>query len=53
MVLARGVDHCRAGADVHRTPLYSFEPDHAFASGLELAMIFAPTLAIMTRICWS
>lgn len=48
MVLARGVDHCRAGDDAHRILLSSFNPEQPLASGLELAMIFTPGLMIMS-----
>lgn len=50
MLLARGVDHCRAGDDAHRIPFNNFDPEQPLASGLELAMIFAPALVIMSRI---
>ena len=50
MFLARGVDHCRGGDDAHRIPLSNFNPEHPLAKGLELAMIFAPALVIMSRI---
>lgn len=49
MVLARGVDHCRAGDDVQRVPLGVFKPEHPLASLLELAIVFAPALMNMSR----
>lgn len=51
MFLARGVDHCRAGDDAHRIPSNIFIPERPLANGLEVAMIFAPALVIMSRIC--
>lgn len=50
MILARGVDHCRAGDDAHRIPFDSSNPEHPLASGLELVNIFALALAIMSRV---
>ena len=49
MVLARGVDHCRAGDDAHRVPLDSFNPEYPRANGLELVRIFAPSLIMPSR----
>ena len=51
MVLARGVDHCRADDEAHRIPLNSFDPERLLASGLEFAKILVPALMIMSRIC--
>lgn len=50
MVLARGVDHCRAGDDAHRIPPNNRNLEHPLASGLELAMIFTLALVIMSKI---
>lgn len=49
IVLAKGVDHCRAGDDVQQIPLGVFKAEHLLASGLELAIIFAPALTNMSR----
>ena len=49
MVLARGVDHCRACDDVQRIPLGVFKPEHPLTSCLELAISFAPALMNMAR----
>ena len=49
IVLANGVDHCRAGDDAHRIFLDSVHREHVFASGLELAVIFKPAVTIMSR----
>lgn len=48
MVLAKGVDHCRAGDDAHRIPLIRINPGHPLPSEFEPAMIFAPALTIMS-----
>ena len=51
MTLAKGVDHCRAGDDADRILLDNVNRDHAFASGLELAVNFitGPTVMFRTR----
>ena len=49
MVLAKGVDHCRAGDDALRIPFDSVNCEHAFASGLELSTILILALNIILR----
>ena len=49
MVLAKGVDHCRAGDDALRILLDNVNRDRAFASSLELPVVLIPALKIMSR----
>ena len=49
MVLARGVDHCRAGDDALRIQLDNVNREHAFASSLELPVVLIPAFKIMSR----
>ena len=48
MVLAKGVDHCRAGDDALRMLLDVVNREHAFASNLELSVVLIPALKIMS-----
>ena len=49
MVLAKGVDHCRAGDDALRILLDNVNREHASASSFELPIVLMPALKIMSR----
>ena len=49
MVLAKGVDHCRADDDAHRIPLDNVNREHTLASGLDLVVILLTALTFMFR----
>lgn len=49
MVLAKGVDHCRADDDADRIPLDNVNRKHTFASGLDLVLVLITALTIISR----
>ena len=49
IILAKGVDHCRAGDEAHRIPLKTVKREQPVASGLEFAIMFVPALMIMSN----